>query len=923
MNRFPLWKHAVVAVLVAAGALYTLPSIYDKSPTVQIRARTAAASDVDLHKQLTERLAADSIAYEKIDGDGDNTVVVFDSTEAQLQARAVIAQALGDDFVVALNSTTRAPGWLAAIGAAPIALGLDLRGGVYFLLQVDLASAYERRLKGIYDTQETALRNRGAASVELAGETINITCNTPEACARVLAHLEAESERGDVGLLDLPSDAGNTMNIGLSDAAQDEIIDLTMEQNLQTLRNRVDELGVAEPVITRQGNDRIAVQLPGVQDTTQAKAILGRTAALELRGVNESRTNSRALIRRARLGKPPARTELFYMTDGTPLLLDEKIVIEGENITDASPGYDNHNQPAVFISLDGSGANNMKRHTRSRIGQRLAIILRDRDTQEVISAPVVRDELFANFMISGAMNTQEASELALLLRAGALAAPLEIIEERTVGPSLGADNIRSGLNSVYGGFVAIAAFIVFYYAWFGLMSVLALFANVILLSALLGAVGATLTLPGLAGFALTLGMAIDANVLINERVREEVAAGKTPLAAIVAGYQRAFTTITDANITTFIAGVALFTFGEGPVRGFAVVLCFGLLTSMFSAIQVSRSLINLSMERRAVAKLPLGVQVFNFKKVLPLMQWRKVTGSISAFFLAVCIGSLATQGLNLGVDFTGGTLVEVAFKTQPAASQVREAVEKTNIGNAPIQISDDGLVLIKAPTHAADGTALAAQFSDELMQNLREIDADVELRRIEFVGPQVGDELFIAGAAALVLVLLGITAYLSFRFKWRMAIGAIVANFHDVVFILGLFSLFQWEFNLPVLAAVLAILGYSVNESVVIFDRVRENFRAQRKDAATAAHTLNTAIMQTWARTIITHGSTQLAVLSMLFFGGDALYLFALALTIGIFSSIYSSVLIAGPISLRLGLEREDFIIPEGEKADNPEGAVV
>lgn len=915
MERYPLWKHAIIAALVVTAVLYALPSAYSQSPTVQIRAGAGAGARVDHDLLVTSEriLKTANVPFRRLSIAGDNMVAVFASPEAQIAARAALLQGLDNTYVVALNSTSNAPSWLTTIGAQPIALGLDLRGGVHFLLQVDLGFAETRRLRGIADQMKTQRRALDGARIKLDGGDI-IVETAASSAERLLARIEEEYPE-----LTAPSDAAARMVFTLSPTAKEEIAELAMEQNLQTLRNRVDELGVAEPVITRQGADRIVVQLPGVQDTAQAKGVLGRTAALELRGVDETKTGSQTLLRRAIRGSPPSGTALFYDRDGTPLLLAETAVVKGDSITDARPGYDNQNQPAVFVALDGAGANNMKRYTRPRVGQRLAIVLEDKNKAEVISAPVVREELFANFMISGQMDAAEAAELALLLRAGALAAPLNIIEERTVGPSLGADNIAHGLSSVAGGFIAIAIFIALYYAVFGVISVAALLVNVMLLSALLGAVGATLTLPGLAGFALTLGMAIDANVLINERIREEYDEKKPPLAAINAGYQRALTTILDANVTTLIAGIALFAFGSGPVRGFAVVLCFGLLTSMLSAVQVSRAFVNIAVERGGKpSRLRIGFRLLNLRRVLPLMRWRRVTGGISLLFLLICLASLGWRGLNFGVDFTGGTILEASFHQPPVAAEVRAAVAATGLDNAPIQISDDGLVLVKAPP-SADGAGL----SEQLLTALREIDSTAEMRRIEYVGPQVGQELFLAGTLALLCVMLGIMLYLSLRFKWQMAVGAIVANFHDVVFILGLFSLFQWEFSLPVLAAVLAILGYSVNESVVIFDRTRENFRAQRRAVSDAAQTLDAAITQTWARTIITHGSTQLAVLAMLFFGGDALYLFALALTIGIFSSIYSSVLIAGPVALAFGLRREDFIEEKTKEDDNPAGAVV
>ena len=912
MYRFPLWKHALVFALILLATLYALPTAYSKSPTVQIRATGGNITPEKTVKKVNLYLREVGITPSRIVYEKNVVQAVFADAEDQLAALDSLSKALGDKYVVALNSISEQPEWLKAIGAVPLALGLDLRGGVYFLLQIDVGLAYERRLKGFANGLKKDLKKTGITDVTVEGGVIILITpsdGSAEAALEIITQKYPE--------LQTPLDAAREMRLSLSEDAADEILDLTMQQNLQTLRNRVDELGVAEPVITRQGKERIAVQLPGVKDTAEAKSILGRTAALELRGVDD-RSESKAALRRAKNGRPPSGTELFEQSDGPPLLLKKNIVISGENINDARPGYDNNNRPAVHISLDNIGAEKIKKHTRSRVGKRLAILLRDKNSDEIISSPVIRQELYANFIISGNMKSKEAAELSLLLRAGALAAPLEIVEERTVGPSLGADNIKSGINSVIGGFVAIALFIALYYTMFGLISVTALLGNVLFLTALLGAIGATLTLPGLAGFALTLGMAIDANVLINERIREEIDAGRKPLAAIEAGYGRAFTTILDSNLTTLIAGVALFVFGSGPVRGFAVVLCLGILTSMFSAIQTSRSMVNIAYERRKPEHLSLGHRLLNLKRVLPLMRYRFVSASMSSIFVVICISSLVFQGLNFGVDFTGGSLMEVQFQKTPAISEVRAAIASEGLENAPIQQSGDGLILIKAPPEGVGG----ANLSEQVLDALQVIDPEAAFRRVEFVGPQVSEELLLYGALALFFVLFGIAVYLSFRFKWRMAIGAIVANLHDIIFILGLFSLFQWEFSLPVLAAVLAILGYSVNESVVIFDRVREISRNARR-MTDAEDIVNTAISQTWARTIITHGSTQLAVLAMLFFGGEALFLFALALTIGIFSSIYSSVLIAGPMALRLGMTREDFIEKETEKADNPAGAVV
>ena len=921
MIRFSVLRHVAIALAIIAGGIYASPSLYDSVPVVQVRPTNTSVKINDrLITRITKKLKQENLPVSVHQYEGYLNLRFVDD-EQQIRARAALASLLNQNYAVVVNKVNNIPAWLESLNAKSLALGLDLKGGVYFLLQIDSEYAINKRLEGLEVQVERYLRENNVAFDDIA-------IRADEGAIEVMlggggAQIEAVGQMlvGEFGELEIPEqNVRNAALLALTSAAREEIIDVAIEQNVETLRRRIDELGVAEPVVTRQGDARIAVQLPGIQDTARAKIILGRTAALQLRGVDNEKSNSPALISRVKNGgRAPAGLSLVESRDGESLFLRKRVIISGENIVDAQSGLDGTNQPAVFLSLDPKGANSMKRYTRSRVGQRLAIVLIENDTSMIISAPVIRDELFANFQISGSMRLSEASELALLLRAGALATPLRIIEERAIGPSLGADNIASGVNSVIGGFLLVALLIAAYYAAFGLISISALFVNVILLTAMLSILGATLTLPGLAGFALTLGMAIDSNVLINERIREEVARGLGGHKAIDVGYSRAFSTILDSNLTTLIAGVALFFFGSGPVRGFAVVLCFGILTSMFSAIQVSRAIVNLSYENRPkIPRLRLGWRMLNFTKSLTIMRWRKFTTPLSMVFIAICIASFVMQGMNYGIDFTGGTVIEVAFAQVPEVISIREALSELSAAEPIIQITGDGLGYIKIPPEVA-----GAQFNEQALSVLRTLDPQLQLRRVEFVGPQVSSELFLSGAFALLFVCVGIAVYLSFRFKWRMAIAAIVANFHDVLFILGLFSLFQWEFNLPVLAAILAILGYSVNESVVIFDRVREVFRTGHRSLGTE-EVIDTAVTQTFARTVITHGSTQLAVLSMLLFGGAGLFNFALALTLGIFSSIYSSIFIAGHVGMRLGLTRDDFIDQaEDKKADNPHGAVV
>ena len=597
-NLQALWKYLTVAVALLLALFYSAPSVYRSAPTIQLRPLSGV--DVELEKVLGESERAMRTAgvedFEIILG--SNAVEIrfpVGADSAQAAAQRALDAALGDRMVVALSSDTTAPGFFRALGAEPIALGLDLRGGIHFLLQVDIDFAVSRALEGELEAIKGELRERRIRyrAAEVEEDAIRLAFADVEKAAEAAAVLAEEQFRAVV----VDGTAVAELVLRLPEEVVEEIRDLTVKQNLETLRNRVDELGVAEPVITRQGDSRIAVQLPGVQDTARAKAILGRTAALELRGVDEARTASRSAIVAARSGQAPRET---ILVDGDPpYLLEDSVVVSGENIINAHPSFDQSGRPAVSIDLDNVGGARMRAYTRSNVGDRLAIVMIERRRSEVISAPVIQEELSARFIIHGSMTSTEATELALLLRAGSLSAPLLIIEERTVGPSLGADNIRSGLGSIQGGFIAIAVFIAAYYMAFGLVSVAALSANLLCLTALLATLQATLTLPGLAGFALTLGMAIDANVLINERIREELARGTRPLTAIREGYDRAFLTILDANITTLIAGIALFAFGSGPVRGFAVVLSLGLITSMFTAVIVSRCLVDLVYSRRS------------------------------------------------------------------------------------------------------------------------------------------------------------------------------------------------------------------------------------------------------------------------------------------------------------------------------------
>ena len=609
MNRYSLWKYLLIAVAVVIGFLYTLPNFYGEVPAVQVSPlRSNLKADAALMAKIEEALKKASLEPTGMAMDANSVKTRFAGTEDQLKAKDALQTALGDDYVVALNLLSRSPQWLTSIGALPMYLGLDLRGGVHFLMQVDMKAALSKKLDAYTNDIRGMLREQRLQYSGLAREGQSISVRFRESALREKALARISKDMPDLELKTSEEGGEFRINGSLRIEAQRKTQEFALQQNITTLRNRVNELGVAEPIIQQQGADRVVVQLPGVQDTAKAKDILGRTATLEVRMVEEEKMDP-GTLQQAKAGQLPFGTELYYERNGQPVLVKKQVVLTGERINDAQPGFDGQSgEPAVHINLDGTGARIFQQVTRESIGKRMAILLFERGKGEVVTAPVIRSEIGGGrVQISGRMTTQEAKDVSLLLRAGALAAPMEIIEERTIGPSLGAENIQTGFHSMWLGFGAIAVFMVLYYMLMGAISVVALGANLLFLIALLSMLQATLTLPGIAAIALALGMAIDANVLINERIREELRNGMTPQAALHAGYERAWATILDSNVTTLIAGVALFAFGSGPVRGFAVVHCLGILTSMFSAVMVSRGIVNLYYGgRRKLDRISIG-----------------------------------------------------------------------------------------------------------------------------------------------------------------------------------------------------------------------------------------------------------------------------------------------------------------------------
>ena len=596
MNRYPLWKYILVAFVVALGLLYTVPNFFGDQAAIQIGSNKATVKvDPGMVERVQTALETAKINYENVTFDLSPVPTVrvrFRSNDEQAQAQKILEGAINPDrtdpnYIVSLTLLPASPAWMTRLHALPMNLGLDLRGGVHLLLQVDMKGAVDKRVKSTSGEVRAAMRKENLrGSVTVVGENIEVRVQDDAARAKTLNLLKDQFT--DMQFVQLNASDGPKLVGTLTPAAIKQIQDNAISQNILTLNRRVNELGVAEPIIQQQGADRIVVQLAGVSNQAEVEKIIGRTATLEVRMVDES------VIRGTELsGTVPFGSELFKQGKGVPVVLRKDVIVTGDSITNAQATFDENQQPAVSIDLTSGGGNVMRQSTRDRVGKLMAIVLFEKNRGEVLSVATIQEELGSRFRITNMGSTEASNELALLLRAGSLAAPMEIIETRTVGPSLGAENIKKGFNSTLYGFAAIAIFMMAYYLLIGAFSVIALGINVILLIALLSLLQATLTLPGIAAIALTLGMAIDANVLINERIREELRNGAKPADALNTGFEKAWATILDSNITTLIAGIALFAFGSGPVRGFAVVHCLGILTSMFSAVVVARAMVNL------------------------------------------------------------------------------------------------------------------------------------------------------------------------------------------------------------------------------------------------------------------------------------------------------------------------------------------
>ena len=604
LNRFPLWKNLLVALVVIVGFLYSAPILYGEDPALQVSAARGAEVQASTLDSVKKVLEANGLKFKSALLDKGQILVRFSNTDDQLKSKELVAQALGDQFIVALNLAPATPGWLTAIGAGPLKLGLDLRGGVHFLMEVDMNEAINKSQEQLVQDFRSELREQNVryAAVRRDASGVVVVFRGQDEQQAGLAELR--NRHRDLLLADSEHNGQYLVTATMSEAKLKEIKDYALEQNITIIRNRVNELGVAEPLVQRQGSERIVIELPGIQDTARAKEILGATATLEFRMVDDTADLASAVA-----GRVPANAQLYTDRNGRPVVLQKRVILTGNHIVDAKSGMDEYSRPQVSISLDSQGGNKMSTFTKDSVGKSMATVFIEfkpvgepgpdgkrkfRKNEEVVNVATIQSRLGNNFRITGIDNVQEAHNLALVLRAGALIAPIQIVEERTIGPSMGQQNIDSGLRAMGLGMIVLVIFMAVYYRKFGLVANLALCFNVVLLVGVMSMIpGATMTLPGIAGIVLTLGMAVDANVLIYERIREELREGRSPQQAISIGYERAFGTIADSNITTFITALILFSVGSGPVRGFALVLMIGIASSMFTAITGSRAVVNL------------------------------------------------------------------------------------------------------------------------------------------------------------------------------------------------------------------------------------------------------------------------------------------------------------------------------------------
>ena len=787
---------------------------------------------------------------------------------------------------------------------SPASLGLDLRGGSYLLMEVDTNAVENEQYIDLQETIRQSLRKAKIGYRNLSVRNTSVTFMLPNPDLKSEARRVINQEMQNLVFEDLDN---GRQKVSLPDDILAERKRAAVNQSIEIVRRRVDEFGTAEASIQRQGQDRIIIELPGIDDPERVKEIIGRTAKLNFHllapGFSGPVTGNSNV--------PPGAILLPSSDSIGNYVVQRRISVPGEMLVDSQPGFQD-GLAIVNFRFNTQGGRRFGAITSKNVGKFLAIVL----DGEVISAPRIRTAITGGSgMIEGGFTVQSAQDLSLLLRAGALPAPLTILEERSVGPGLGADSIKAGEFASVLGLIAVALFMISVYGLFGLFSVLALAINLLLILGALSGIGATLTLPGIAGIVLTVGMAVDANVLIFERMREELKTGRTLFNALDSGFKQAFKTILDSNLTTLIAAILLFWFGSGPVKGFAVTLGLGILSTLFTATMVSRLIIILWVRKTAQTTLPI-VTINKDAIIKPLIALmpqqftfdfvskRKVAAVISSIFLILSIGSLSVQKLNFGIDFSGGILIEARAPGSVDVGSIRAVVGDLGLGDVAIttfgSTGQDFLIRVQKQEGGEEQQVAALNMVKE------SLGPDYDYRRTELVGPKVGQELFMDGALAVFLALLAISVYIWLRFEWQFALGASMALAHDVVATLGLFSLFSLDFNLTTVAAILTIAGYSINDTVVAYDRVRESLRKYKK--LSLPELVNMSLNKVLSRTLLTSFTTLLAVLSLFVFGGEVLRGFSIALLWGVVIGTYSSIYVAMPILIYFNLRQEDII---------------
>ena len=860
MLQFDLWKRVVIWGLVALGLLLAMPNAF----------------------------------YDRVEKHND--------AAAAIQMGST-AGGLTEDLAMW-------PNWMPS---GLVNLGLDLRGGAHLLAEVKVADVYQARVEGMWPEVRDMLREeRGTIGpirlqpsdgAELRLRLVEKPDQLEYAAGLVRGLARPVVSLTGAGASDIEVNTdGNDIVVTLSEAEMLATDERTVRQALEIIRRRIDEVGTREPTIQRQGSDRILIQVPGIGSAAELKAIIGTTAQLTFQPVVGRTTNSE--------DRPGAGNELLPSVDepGQFYILERAPVVTGEELVDAQPDFDQNGRPAVSFRFNPTGARKFGDYTAANVGSPFAIVL----DGEVISAPVIQSHISGGSgIITGNFGVEESTNLAVLLRAGALPAGLEFLEERTIGPELGADSIEAGKIACIVAFVLVLVFMFLSYGTFGLFANIALIINVGLIFGLLSMIGATLTLPGIAGIVLTIGMAVDANVLVFERIREEAKTAKGPARAIELGYEKALSAITDANITTFITALILYAMGSGPVRGFAITLGLGIITSVFTAIFVTRLLVVIWYERkrpktvlqgRALRLVPKDTKWDFFRK------WRMWLG-ISALLILVASGSFLLQGLNYGIDFRGGTTIRTE-STQPVdIGQYRASIQALELGDITITEvfdptfgPDKNVAMIRI--QAQEGQESVA--SDVILRvesALQEKVPDLKFTSVESVGPKVSGELIQTAAIAVVLAIGAVLIYIWLRFEWQFAVGAVVALVHDVVLTIGIFSELQIQFDLAIIAALLTIVGYSLNDTVVVFDRVRENLRKYKKKHL--SEVLNLSINETLSRTVMTSVTTLLALMALYVLGGDVIRGFVFAMIWGVIVGTYSSIFVASVILLWLGVKRD------------------